>query len=271
MERLMCTEPTRRLGYNGPHEVKEQPFLADIDWDHVMDTEPQFVPQVSDPESTDYFDPRGAIPQLFHDDELVAVTGRPSPVDSSMDETPSHVSPVREAFSATNDEFGTFSFKNLPVLKQANDELIRKMQASPSSDASSAPSPIIQTLNEPILHMDRRRSVSQRGPRVLVAQSPPPPPPPPAPPPPPIRSPTQVTIGAVSSSSIVLPKFFLTVSLNLGCPVCFSCSFTAKPTITFYFDVIRSVRAIPYSIDPREHEFASPPALGIWPCGAFQA
>ena len=189
MERLMCIDPTQRLGYNGPQEVKQHPFLADVDWDNVMTSEPQFVPSVTDPESTDYFDPRGAIPQLFHDDDLVAVTGRPSLADSPKDEDPSvppshQPSPVRELFSPGSDEFGTFNFKNLPVLKQANDELIRKLHTSPASEtgsvATTSPS---QSLAEPATtHIDRRRSVSQRGPKALNIHPPPPPPPIPIPP-----------------------------------------------------------------------------------------
>ncbi|KAF8311179.1 hypothetical protein DL93DRAFT_2061386 [Clavulina sp. PMI_390] len=171
MERLMCMEPEKRLGFNGPEEVKTHAFVADVDWDNVLTAEPQFVPQVADPESTDYFDARGALPQLFQDEDAVAVTGRPSPADSPRDEggpSSSRHSPVQDRTSSpANDEFGTFNFKNLPVLKQFNDELIRQMQASPASEGSATSSPI--TLN-------RRQSISQRGPKVAI---PPPPPPPP--------------------------------------------------------------------------------------------
>ena len=154
-----------------------------------MNTEPQFIPQVSDPESTDYFDPRGAMHQLFQDEDAIAITGRPSPAESPRDEGPasSRHSPVQDrTASPSNDEFGTFNFKNLPVLKQANDELIRMMQASPSSasdgSATTSPMAIVTNLAEPTTHLDRRRSISQRGPKVAHGQAPPPPPPPPPPP-----------------------------------------------------------------------------------------
>lgn len=188
----MCTDPEKRLGYSGAQDVKDHPFFNGVDWEHVMNTEPQFVPQVTDPESTDYFDPRGAIPQLFHDEDPIAVTGRPSPIDSPKDETAppsSRHSPVQDrTASPSNDEFGTFNFKNLPVLKQANDELIRKMQASPPSESSSNSSPmVISQALDPIPQttttaaLSRRRSISHRGPKVV--QTPPVPPPPPPPPP----------------------------------------------------------------------------------------
>src|ERR1700761_4831900 len=68
MARLMNLDPTARLGANGADEVKAHPFFDGIEWDKVTTTEAAFIPQVTDPESTDYFDPRGAILQLFEDD-----------------------------------------------------------------------------------------------------------------------------------------------------------------------------------------------------------
>jgi hypothetical protein len=71
MKRLLTLDPNERLGSGGAEEVKAHAFFAGIDWDKVTASEAAFIPQVTDPESTDYFDPRGAIPQLFHDDELI--------------------------------------------------------------------------------------------------------------------------------------------------------------------------------------------------------
>jgi serine/threonine-protein kinase RIM15 len=165
MERLMTTDPKQRLGYNGAQEVKNHPFLRGVEWDKVATTEAQFVPQVSDPESTDYFDPRGAIPQLF-DEEPIAITGRivtDSPKDDSAFATKGTPSPItkemkekeKEEDVPANDDFGSFAFKNLPVLKQANDDVIRKLR----SDQLSA---IGQALAEPAVILDRRRSLSQK-------------------------------------------------------------------------------------------------------------
>ncbi|KAG0141380.1 hypothetical protein CROQUDRAFT_31284, partial [Cronartium quercuum f. sp. fusiforme G11] len=58
MDRLMCTDPKQRLGAKGAQEVKAHPFLANIDWANLFKNEASFVPSVTDPESTDYFDPR---------------------------------------------------------------------------------------------------------------------------------------------------------------------------------------------------------------------
>ena len=161
MKALMTLDTSERLGANGADEVKAHPFFAGIDWDKVTTTEAAFIPQVDDPESTDYFDPRGAIPQLFQDDDQIALTnqsGQGSPVVASMP-PPSMPVPIagREPpLSGGSDDFGSFSFKNLPILKQANDDVIRKLKTDQMA-------PITHTLTEPANYRhQRKRSVSQR-------------------------------------------------------------------------------------------------------------
>ena len=161
MERLLVFDPTKRLGYNGAKEVKSHAFFETVEWDKVMQSEPQFVPQVTDPESTDYFDPRGAIPQLFQEDEAIAI-GRPPSETAPTEESPSKAQggtaargPLRDAVATpAPDDFGTFNFKNLPVLKQANDEVIKKLK----SEQMAA---VTQAMGDAAL-MQRRRSMSRR-------------------------------------------------------------------------------------------------------------
>lgn len=163
MERLLTLDPSRRLGANGAKEVKRHPWFHDIEWDKVTSSEAAFIPQVTDPESTDYFDPRGAIPALFHDEEAVAVSGQPSsesPAVSPEPGTHSTTAPVpimgnRELTTPPDEDFGAFSFKNLPVLKQANDEVIRKLR-------SDQMAPLSHTLSDPTNIHSRKRSISQR-------------------------------------------------------------------------------------------------------------
>lgn len=161
MKALMTIDPNERLGSGGAEEVKAHPFFAGIDWEKVTTTEAAFIPQLSDPESTDYFDPRGAIPTLFHDDDQVAVQtqmGLDSPTGGSNMPPPSMPMPIagRESpLSGGSDDFGSFSFKNLPVLKQANDDMIRKIKIDQMV-------PIAQSLTEPANFHQRKRSVSQR-------------------------------------------------------------------------------------------------------------
>lgn len=163
MQRLMTIDPNKRLGASGAEEVKAHPFFAGIEWDKVTTREAAFIPQVDDPESTDYFDPRGAIPQLFPDEDQVAIhnqSAQESPVTAPSPYVPPAMLPVpissRDGIVASSsDDFGSFSFKNLPILKQANDDVIRKLKTDQMV-------PMAQSLSEPgSLHI-RRKSVSQR-------------------------------------------------------------------------------------------------------------
>ena len=137
MESLMCTDPKRRLGSGGPEEIKSHPFFKGYDWDNVTAEPGPFVPQVTDPESTDYFDLRGASHQDFDDEPAHgtrefarAIEGNkfvqtglpPSRMRSRLEKA------LQPQSSTQNEDFGNFSYKNLPVLKQANDEVIRKMR-----------------------------------------------------------------------------------------------------------------------------------------------
>lgn len=167
MASLMTLDPADRLGANGAAEVKEHLFMHGMEWDKVTEAEAAFIPQVSDPESTDYFDPRGAIPQLFYDDDQVADnqvaipggldspsgdSGHPSPALSIQPTTAREPS----ATSPSSDDFGSFSFKNLPVLKQANDDVIRKLKTDQMA-------PIAHALSEPVSSLHgRKRSISHR-------------------------------------------------------------------------------------------------------------
>jgi len=165
MQSLMSLDPAQRLGADGANEVKNHPFFSDISWDSVTTSEAAFIPQVTDAESTDYFDPRGAVLQIFNDEEppslLAGAIHKAGTVPSTLyapvpasATVPVPIMMNREAVSSPPDDFGTFSFKNLPVLKQANDEVIRKLKTDQMA-------PISQGLAEPGVH-NRRRSLSQR-------------------------------------------------------------------------------------------------------------
>ncbi|KAK0215115.1 hypothetical protein IW262DRAFT_1300341 [Armillaria fumosa] len=125
--------PSARLGVQGADEVKAHLFFEGLVWDKVTTAEAAFIPQVTDPESTDYFDPRGAIPQLFHDGNQVAIAGQSalnSPVINPLMPPPPVPIPVGNhdpVPSSASDDFGSFSFKNLPILKQANNDVIWKL------------------------------------------------------------------------------------------------------------------------------------------------
>lgn len=160
MNRLMCSDPKERLGSRGAAEVKCHAFFAGINWDTIATDEASFVPDVTDPESTDYFDSRGAAAQVFHDDDNSAKAAA-SRVLKAINDTSndpaitSEDSPHAESDDRIVDDFGTFNFKNLPVLKQANDDVIRKLRVDQML-------PMSKTLDSATPGQDRRRSVSMK-------------------------------------------------------------------------------------------------------------
>ena len=130
IDRLLCMDRLHRLGAGGVEEITSHPYFDGIDWDHLVDHDGPFVPQLDDAASTDYFDARGAVPQLWHDEPITQAT--PTTSDTSSPQ-------------AAN-EFGSFSYKNLPVLKQANDEMLRRVMTDipgPVSPAGSVSSPVL--------------------------------------------------------------------------------------------------------------------------------
>ncbi|CCO30642.1 serine/threonine-protein kinase RIM15 [Rhizoctonia solani AG-1 IB] len=250
MERLMTTEITHRLGYNGADEVKSHPWLVEVEWDKVTTTEAQFVPQVTDPESTDYFDARGALPQIFQDDEPQAAdTPEDQPVTPSGGAGPSAARPIPISKEGSisqppDDEFGAFSYKNLPVLKQANDDVIRKMrtdQMAPMTYTLSDPTPQQQQQQH-----NRRRSVSQK-----------------------IKKPLNLESRVAVSRDMRVLKLRCLFWLSVNVAKRFD-----KSPITFYVHFID--RVIPVSrkhttIDSgQQHERTRATSIRVWGSGAFQ-
>lgn len=137
IDRLLCFDASQRLGANGAAEVKQHPWLAEIDWTSLRSMEANFVPTVTDPESTDYFDARGATDQVFQDDSETGEAARMQlpGVEAANDEKgkaaalPS-AKHGRERAESGGDDFGAFNFKNLDVLKQANDEVIKQLRSN---------------------------------------------------------------------------------------------------------------------------------------------
>lgn len=178
IDRLLCTDPKQRLGAKGAAEVKAHPFMAGIDWDNLLNGEVDFVPKVSDPENTDYFDARGATDQVFADDDVpteelsLAAAPTPShphtsdPFNRSMSKLVSPSSSTSgsrrsrrersETGPSPQDDFGTFTFRNLTVLKQANDDVIRKMRDEQLLPPASMP------MDSPLMH-PRQNALAGKG------------------------------------------------------------------------------------------------------------
>ena len=206
MNRLMTINPKERLGANmteqfkcGGEEIRNHPWFDSLNWETLLEDEAQFVPAPENPEDTEYFDARGASLQAFAEeleDQMsspVATPGaeypeRPhdalsrvrSQVNSlSMKRSliplhiPAHVRDGRnrrlsEPF--VNDDFGSFAFKNLPVLEKANKDVIQKLRAealqaqtkisTPSVIPPSSTSPAPALEGSPLLPMPLKRTLS---------------------------------------------------------------------------------------------------------------
>lgn len=204
MNRLMCTDPSQRLGANGADEIKKHPWFCDLNWNKLLEEEPSFVPTPQDPEDTEYFDSRGATLQSFSDEfedqghSTVATTpgadlpDRPhDAVSVSRKESgsnkrgliPLHIPwHVREGRNrrlsepVNHDDFGSFAFKNLPVLEKANKDVIQRLRtealkaptvtSSPASPMESSPSsskPLSRALSNSSKSSSNKRPVSPSG------------------------------------------------------------------------------------------------------------
>ncbi|KAE8387470.1 hypothetical protein BDV23DRAFT_124172 [Aspergillus alliaceus] len=161
MNKLMTLDPARRIGANaeekfpnGGAEIRSHPWFSDINWDTLLEDKAQFVPNLENPEDTEYFDARGATLQAFSEELEDGDSPRPVTTGSYQDRPhdalfkvrsqinsakrplmPLHIPPhVRESRSrrlsepSLEDDFGSFSFKNLPMLEKANKDVIQKLR-----------------------------------------------------------------------------------------------------------------------------------------------
>jgi serine/threonine-protein kinase RIM15 len=206
MNKLLSLDPAERLGANmeekfanGGEEIRMHPWFEGTNWETLLEDDAQFVPAPENPEDTEYFDARGATLQSFAEEmedqsspPAAASTGdyheRPhdalSRVRSQVNSIkrglmPLHIPPhVRDMKSrrlsepVVADDFGNFTFKNLPVLEKANKDVIQKLRAeaiaaqtkpavvSPGSGPNSATSPAPVLEGSPILPMPIQRTLS---------------------------------------------------------------------------------------------------------------
>lgn len=175
INKLLCSDPHQRLGANreekfqsGGEEIRSHPWFEGMNWETLLEDEAQFVPQPENPEDTEYFDSRGATLQSFAE-ELEDQSSPPSstPASDYPDRPhdalsrvrtqvnsmkrglmPLHIPPhVRDLKSrrlsepVVTDDFGSFTFKNLPVLEKANKDVIQKLRAEALATQSKPLSP----------------------------------------------------------------------------------------------------------------------------------
>ena len=181
MSRLMTTDPKERLGSNpgnkhasAGQEIRKHPWFDSINWDTLLEDEAQFVPNPENPEDTEYFDARGATLQAFSEEfEEQAKSPVPTPGADYLERPHDAMSGLRKQVNSVkrnlmplhipahvrdnrsrrlsepvaSDDFGTFSFKNLPVLEKANKDVIQKLRAEALKEQSERSSPGLNSGN----------------------------------------------------------------------------------------------------------------------------
>lgn len=166
MKNLMTINPKARLGANlaekfatGGEEIRAHQWFKGINWATLLEDDAQFVPAPGNPEDTEYFDARGATLQAFAEEmEDQASTPAATPGADYLERPHDALSRVRSQVNSmkrglmplhipahvrdgrnrrlsepvATDDFGTFTFKNLPVLEKANKEVLQKLRAEAS-------------------------------------------------------------------------------------------------------------------------------------------
>lgn len=146
IRKLLARDPQKRLGYNGADEVKRHPYFRGIRWESLYDEIPSFIPTLDDPESTDYFDARGADISQFPKDDSDEDVPKEASEETELKSPPAIAATLGPAASAVlappgtakrerrgskladPSEFGSFHFRNLNVLEKANKDVINRLK-----------------------------------------------------------------------------------------------------------------------------------------------
>lgn len=144
IRKLLTLDPQDRLGFNGAEEIKNHSFFRDIEWDKLFDEETDsFVPVLDGPESTDYFDLRGAdisqFPKDDSDDDMAEARSAKEQMSihyalpqsfQSLPNTPVVSKRERRGSKLVDpSEFGSFHFRNLNVLEKQNKDVINRLKS----------------------------------------------------------------------------------------------------------------------------------------------
>lgn len=158
IDSLLCMDVKTRLGSSrDSEEIKEHPFFTTVNWQSLSTDQPKFIPKVKAADDTSYFDSRGMEERMLYDiiakeefeEELSSHGDTPeetpsdlgTPTQSPLVRCVSNSSLRRASVQSGADspilddqlhqlrpEFGSFSFKNLPLLQKANEDAIRKLR-----------------------------------------------------------------------------------------------------------------------------------------------
>lgn len=114
IDKLLVSSPAERLGVNGADEIKSHPYFSNVDWNHVYEEEPSFVPVLEDPEDTEYFDLRGAVLEKLDDEDDDELKGNISDTMNSLEDK------IQIKKAAANDENGNTQLSISSVLENVS-------------------------------------------------------------------------------------------------------------------------------------------------------
>lgn len=150
IDKLLILDIEDRLGCNeDAKEVQIHPFFEDINWDTVSSEQANFVPKVEKFDDTSYFDSRGAAETLTEDSDADPSdwsspstkpetssqgTGSAQYLDESI--IRSRKTSTTSLSSLRGSDFGSFSYRNLPLLEKANSEVVRRLKSNSSTSQS---------------------------------------------------------------------------------------------------------------------------------------
>ncbi|KAM9895455.1 hypothetical protein OXX79_008074 [Metschnikowia pulcherrima] len=153
IKRLLTLDYEHRLGFHGAEEIMQHPYFKGVDWNSLYSEAPDsFIPTLDGPDSTDYFDLRGADISHFPKDDpeytaIEPLTKRRTDSNSdsgspgaylSMPSTPTSGKKERRGSKlADPSEFGSFNFRNLNVLEKANKDVINRLKSEHLEHRSS--------------------------------------------------------------------------------------------------------------------------------------
>lgn len=146
IKKLLVLEPLERLGFNGAEEIMKHPFFDGISWDKLYEEDTEsFVPVLDGPESTDYFDLRGAELSQFPKDDSDEESHEPlSAREYGSESYPNTVAHLYQSMPTTpvvskrerrgsklgdSSEFGLFNFRNLNILERQNKAAINRLKS----------------------------------------------------------------------------------------------------------------------------------------------
>ncbi|WLF81399.1 rim15, signal transduction response regulator [Lodderomyces elongisporus] len=166
IKQLLTLDPEKRLGSNGAEEIKNHAFFRHIHWDTLYEEPGVFIPNSEDPESTDYFDLRGAQLAQFPKEDSSSSDEEKVNDDTNNDRRSSinslHLPPSTHSSSSRSErrpnklsdpsgEFGSFHFRNLSVLEKQNKDVINRLKSehmehmNSFSSSSSESTPVLRS------------------------------------------------------------------------------------------------------------------------------